>query len=78
MGIGPFGTDRDMVYLVEGATAPLILRDVEKVFIGDGHQFPFQVQSKNQFQFIGDAFVHGIIDGEASTPVAARSLCYVE
>lgn len=75
MGIGPFGMEReDMVCLVEGATVPLILRSDERVFIGDGHRFPFQVQSKNQFQFIGEAYVHGIMDGEGFDSRACKEI----
>jgi hypothetical protein len=75
MGIGPFGMEReDMVYLVEGATVPLILRGDERVFIGDGLQFPFQAQSKDQFQFIGDAYVHGIMDGEGFDSRACKEV----
>jgi hypothetical protein len=73
MGMGPFGMEReDMVYLVEGATVPLILRSDKRVFIGDGNQFPFQVQGKDQFQFIGDAYIHGIMDGEGFDPRACK------
>jgi hypothetical protein len=75
MGMGPFGMEReDMVYLVEGATVPLILRGDERVFIGDGLQFPFQAQSKDQFQFIGDAYVHGIMDGEGFDSRACKEV----
>ncbi|KAL5314438.1 hypothetical protein ACEPPN_017078 [Leptodophora sp. 'Broadleaf-Isolate-01'] len=75
MGMGPFGMEReDMVYLVEGATVPLILRGVERVFVGDGHQFPFQVQSENEFLFIGDAYVHGIMDGEGFDSEACKKV----
>jgi hypothetical protein len=48
MGIGPFGMEKeDVVCLVEGSCVPLILRDVERVFLADGHQTSFQVRSKN-------------------------------
>jgi hypothetical protein len=69
MGIGPFGMEKeDVVCLVEGACVPLILRDVERVFLADGHQTSFQIRSKNQFQYIGDSYVHGIMDGEGFDP----------
>jgi hypothetical protein len=58
----------DVVCLVEGACVPLILRDVERVFLADGHQTSFQIRSKNQFQYIGDSYVHGIMDGEGFDP----------
>jgi hypothetical protein len=51
-----------MVCLIEGASAPLILRGFEQRFIGDGHTSAFQVQKTERL--IGDAYVHSIMDGE--------------
>ena len=51
----------DAVCIFEGGRVPCILRQLLH-FIGDGQQAPFQVME--EWQLIGDAYLHGAMDGQ--------------
>lgn len=52
-GIGPFELEEgDEVYILAGGKLPLILR-------------PSPNSQPNEFELVGDCYVHGIMDGEA-------------
>jgi hypothetical protein len=63
MGIGPRGAAKgDIVNIVKGACVPLILRKAEgsqRDCTRDGQEV------KLKFSYIGDAYVDGIMNGEA-------------
>jgi hypothetical protein len=53
IGLGPESVDVvDMVCIVEGARTPLIIRKVERY-------------DQNEYRLIGDAYIHGMMHGEA-------------
>ncbi|KAN0110765.1 HET domain containing protein [Hyaloscypha variabilis] len=51
----------DAVCIFKGGRVPCILRQLLH-FIGDGQQAPFQVME--EWQLIGDAYLHGAMDGQ--------------
>lgn len=66
IGSGPVGTQvDDEIVLVHGSTVPLIMRsaDVPSIPSVLNGSLP---RDGNWFQFVGCAYVHGIMDGEAA------------
>lgn len=59
----------DAVCIFEGGRVPCILRSFLH-FIGDGQQAPFQVME--EWQLIGDAYLHGAMDGQGYERSEAR------
>jgi len=51
----------DAVCIMDRAQVPLVLRP-KQCFIGDGQHFPFTISKK--WEFVGEAYVHGIMKGE--------------
>jgi hypothetical protein len=62
IGVGPeSSTKGDSVYIIDRVKVPLILRP-KRCFIGDGQHAPFAIS--NMWQLVGEAYVHGIMNGE--------------
>lgn len=63
MGIGPTAMKvGDVVCVARGASVPLILRE-RRTFVGDGVIQAFNAHYERRL--VGEAYVHGIMDGEA-------------
>jgi hypothetical protein len=63
MGIGPAtAAVGDLVCVIEGATVPLVLRN------GEGNR------EEDQFRFVGESYVHGLMGGEGYKTELVREL----
>ena len=63
MGIGPAAMKvDDVICVARGASVPLVLREIRK-FVGDGLIQPFNAHYERRL--VGEAYVHGVMDGEA-------------
>ncbi len=56
--VPPLAREGDVVYLIQGAQAPFVLRSVATTDTGSNES------SSNSFKLVGEAYVHGIMDGE--------------
>ena len=75
MGIGPRTTvEGDRVYVFKGSKVPFIVRGDGQMGDSDGVSSAHGDTSvKDGFRLIGDCFVYGLMDGEASTQESVRS-----
>ncbi|KAE9378546.1 hypothetical protein N431DRAFT_400268 [Stipitochalara longipes BDJ] len=68
IGIGPpIVRARDQVWVVIGSQVPLILR--QRVELRDGR---VGEAGRNDYEFVGDAFVYGFMDGEAVSDLEGK------
>ncbi|PQE04934.1 heterokaryon incompatibility protein [Rutstroemia sp. NJR-2017a BBW] len=69
MGLGPAGMQvRDHVYILLGGNAPFILRQKSFSIVCDGGTpilLPSIYPSEEVCEMVGDAYVHGLMEGEA-------------
>lgn len=54
----PFAREGDIIYLIQGAQVPFVLRSAATIDPGSNES------SSNSFELVGEAYVHGIMDGE--------------
>jgi hypothetical protein len=75
MGIGPRTTvEGDRVYVFNGSKVPFIVRGDGQIGDSDGVSSAHGDTSvKDGSRLIGDCFVYGLMDGEASTQESVRS-----
>jgi hypothetical protein len=56
--VPPLARNGDIIYLIQGAQVPFVLRPVATTDPGANES------SSNSFELVGEAYVHGIMDGE--------------
>lgn len=56
--VPPLARSGDIIYLIQGAQVPFVLRPVAATDLGSNES------SSNSFELVGEAYIHGIMDGE--------------